>query len=77
MNNKMLQLKYLSPFHWIIDKIHVDIYGVYVRNAVLDPDLHVLKLGPCECLHGELRLVASVVLHQPPVLQHSVLLSNL
>ena len=53
----MLQMKYLSPFHWIIDKIHVDIDGVYVWNAVLDPDLCVPQLGPGECGHGELCLV--------------------
>ena len=73
----MLQMKYLSPFHWIIDKIHVDIDGVYVWNAVLDPDLCVTQPGPGECGHGELCLVTGVVLHQTPVLQHPVLLSNL
>ena len=66
-----------SPFHRVVDKVHVDVDGVDVGDAVLDPDLLTVQAGPPECLHGGLRLLGRVVLHQAPVLEHAVLLSNL
>lgn len=67
----------ISPFHWVVDKVHVDVDGVNVGDAVLDPDLLVVELGSPEGLHGGLCLLRRVVLHQAPVLEHAVLLSNL
>ena len=63
--------------HGIVDETHVDIDGVDVWNTILDPDRNIVQFGVLQCLHGVLRLLGGVVLHQAPVLQHSVLLRDL
>lgn len=63
--------------HGIVDETHVDIDGVYVWNTILDPDRNIVQFGVLQCLHGVLRLLGGVVLHQAPVLQNSVLLRDL
>ena len=67
----------LLPFHRVVDKVHVDVDGMDVGDAVLDTDLIPVKFRLPEGLHGGLCLLGCVVLHQAPVLEHAVLLSNL
>ena len=67
----------LPVFHWIVDKTHINVDGMNVWNTILDPDGDVIQFGVVQCLHGLLCLLSRVVLHQAPVLQHSVLLRDL
>ena len=67
-----------SPvLHWIVDETHVDVNGVNVRNTILNPDWNIVQFSVVQGLHGVLGLLGRVVLHQAPVLEHAVLLSNL
>ena len=67
----------LSSLRGVINKTHVDVDGVIVRNAILDSDWLIVELSVLESLHGVLSLLRGVELHQPPVMEDSILLSNL
>ena len=67
----------LPVFHWIVDKTHINVDGMNVWNTILDSDRNIVQFGVLQCLHGVLRLLGGVVLHQAPVLQNSVLLRDL
>ena len=61
----------------VIDKAHVNVDSVDVRDTVLHPDRLPIQGGALQRLHGGLRLLRRVKLHQPPLLEHTMLLGNL